>query len=167
MIITIDTKKDSAEDIQRAIDILKQYAKPIIESDSKILESIPKETSTHRPIGPGIFDVQNNQKDLYKQEIYNEYNSNEEEERSTFKSELFASNNKKNIEKIQADAFKEEASEYIPSNNTNQSNFDHHGGRITHGTAPDFTSYLDLLKQKRDKHVLGILAEENKKIDEL
>lgn len=153
MIITIDTKKDSPEDIQRAIDILKQYAKPITDSDSKILESIPKETSTHRPTGSGVFDQQKAKEEVPEapaeiQEPKTEisFNKEDEEEQSTFKTQLFSNNNIKND-------FEEEK----PS-------IEHHGGRITRGTAPDFTSYLDLLKQKRDRQVMGMMSDQKEEM---
>ena len=175
MIITIDTKKDSPKDIERAIDILKQHSKPEIESDSQILASIPKSHSTHRPSGPGIFDVQNTIENLtaaedletdklksWEQKNYKnqEFATDKIEKKvsyedSTFKLELFK---EKTIEES-----KQTIKDKEPENqfSTMRSEIEHHGGRITRGTAPDFTSYLDLLKQKRDTQVLGMLAEQN------
>ena len=184
MIITIDTIKDSPEDINRAIDILKQYTKPIVEDDSEILANIPKFPKTHRPSGPGIFDVQKNeeaveQEKLEKVNIENKTEGNnleELKEQSSFKSELFDSdnnlnptdNNKSTITFFDQSPTNEsdqtetsvEDTERI-SIQTDRPNIEYHGGRISKGTPPDFTSYLDFLKQKRDKQVLGILAEQN------
>ncbi len=184
MIITIDTKKDSPEDIRQAIDILKQYSHPAPQSDSEILASIPKfhntqVLSTHRPSGPGIFDIQKTKIEQEvpvdkvlektaelqvenieqpKHKFWDNSSNLAEEEKSTFKTELFPNNNNNNNndEKklVQSDFYKEEKS-------PTKSEIEHHGGRITRGTAPDFTSYLDLLKQKRDTTVLGMISEKN------
>ena len=149
MIITVDTNKDSQEDIQNAITILNKYLSNNLKDESEILASIPKEVNNHRPSGPGIFDVQepNVKDDKILERIKDSKETNKKLENLHFSAP---------VNLIQED--NQESNQ--ESNEENSSQIEYNGGRITRGTAPDFTSYLELLKQKRTKQVSNLVEKQ-------
>lgn len=149
MIITIDTKKDSPQDIRNAMKILEKYLEPSEERDSEILANIPKVTNAHRPSGPGVFDVRKTETPKEIQGKVEETTETKIEEHSSFKETLFSHPQENTSVSEEKESEEQKSKESI----------EYHGGRITRGTAPDFTSYLDLLKQKRERQMESIVKD--------
>lgn len=158
MQITIDTNKDSIEDIKRVIELLNQY------TGSKFEKYYNRDSND---------DNQASEKESEKK---SEIDKTTEENMSPFKEQLLdedpINNNPEIKEKNQS-----------TSNHTNlMPNFSHKpeptatnvteksvntyqntptAMKANPGTPPDFTAYLELLKNKQEKTVQGIISKNN------